>query len=790
MKLYFLKADQPIVKTYHKDPVSGDLTKNSYPFVYEFTSFEEEVNSLTEFEAALQKHSKLGHCLLKGQLARPLVNESRAGATDKNAKTIWMCLDLDGVKNYQTVDLFLNEIGLGEVSYILQWSSSMGIENEQGFRCHIFIILSQETHPQILKHYLTHQNLVAPNLVAQLTLTKTNNAIRYPLDITTCQNDKLLYIAPPKITGALVDPYSTSRISLVKKSKDEATLSTQIPSVDTLRQLGEDLIDKLRETDRLPRRKRMAKYAFNGTTEYLANPERATITSRKIERDFVYLNLNGGDSWGYYHPVDNPMFIHNFKGEPVYRTKDLLPEYWAELSNNGVAQFAYGNAGPKRLYLAFRDFKTSCYYNGIYEKETGRLTLAQAKSEGQLRHFMTQHGQPLGEFIPDWDIIFDPENPVIVDPVKQIVNTYQASEYVGQEIKNITTVPPVTRKIIDHALGGDPATTDHFINWLACVVQFRTRTGTAWVLQGTQGTGKGLLYHRILSPIMGPTNCATRRMEELDSQFTDFMENKFLVFIDEIESGRALYFNKIVAKLKNLIVEPTISIRRLYQGAFESKNRSNMIFASNKATPVEVAPDDRRFNVGMYQKNRLNISDVELDTLTSELPDFYSFLMTYPADTDRARFPINNEARRTLIDISRTSFDVVSDALLAGNISFFKDQLLEVEKEKILDAVTALKYGEYKNLVDRILAAPDKETKITREELNAMYNWCVGDIPTQPGKFTAMLKHYRIYLAPIWKDGKTMRGLEVNWKINEDNHGNKSEDHLKEADEGRSEGDS
>jgi hypothetical protein len=40
----------------------------------------------------------------------------------------------------------------------------------------------------------------------------------------------------------------------------------------------------------------------------------------KMERGFVYFNLNGGDSWAYYHPIDNPTFIRNFKGEPMYRT--------------------------------------------------------------------------------------------------------------------------------------------------------------------------------------------------------------------------------------------------------------------------------------------------------------------------------------------------------------------------------------------------------------------------------------------------------------------------------------
>jgi len=59
------------------------------------------------------------------------------------------------------------------------------------------------------------------------------------------------------------------------------------------------------------------------------------ITEMKVERGFVYFNLNGGDSWAYYHPENNPDYILNFKGEPAYLTKELLPDYWQQLTNTG-----------------------------------------------------------------------------------------------------------------------------------------------------------------------------------------------------------------------------------------------------------------------------------------------------------------------------------------------------------------------------------------------------------------------------------------------------------------------
>ena len=758
MKIFFLSADRPIVKSYELDS-QGKLVKHPYPFVYEVTSYEENPSSLQELAVIMQKHAKLGHCMVKGRLGRPLVNESRKGSTDSDEKTDWVCLDLDGIEGYQTVDAFLETIGCGDTDYILQWSSSMGIENKTGFRCHIFMLLNQPTHPQLLKYWLQDINLRV--LDSQLQLTKTCNSLRWPLDITTCQNDKLLYIAPPQLGPGIQDPFpGNQRIFFVKKKHQFLTLPHPIPTRTALRERIDKKVQELRVLNGLPKRKSF-KYKFAGTIEYLANPDQAVITGIKSERGFVYFNLNGGDSWAYFHPEDNPTFIHNFKGEPIYRTEDLLPEYWAQIKEKATAC----QPTPQGLiYLAFRDFKSSNYYNGIYDTNTGELKLAMAKNESQLRHFMKQHGQVLGDFIPDWNLVWNPHNSKVVDFDKKELNTFQPSKYfLAKNLPRVTSLPPTIHKIIDHVLAHDSATIDHFLNWLACIVQFKTRTGTAWVWQGTQGTGKGVLFHHILTPLFGEVNVVSKRMEELESEFTGFMENKFIVFIDEIEAGKNLYHNKITAKLKNLIVEPTISIRRMYMPAYMAPNYANMIFASNKPAPVEIAPDDRRFNVGPYQNTPIQLTATEIDVnIPAELMDFYAFLSQYKADPDQARKPLISPARSTLIDISRTAIDTVSDALLSGNLEFFWEHLSSAKGQN-LNALQNLKYQPFRELIIELVNT--QESKLTRDELYTIMEWCVGGMPQSPHKFTALLKHHRIYLTQIWKNNRNVRGIVVNWQV-------------------------
>jgi len=707
----------------------------------------------------MQKPAKQGHCVLKGQLNRPLIKESRAGSIDADEKTDWVCLDLDGIENYQTVDLFLKDIGCEDIDYIVQWSSSMGIENNAGFRCHIFMRLAQPQHPQLLKYWLMDLNLKVPSLNAQLELTKTGNSLRWPLDITTCQNDKLLYIAPPQLGAGIKDPYpNTKRISFVKKGKRSLSLPYPIPTREALRQRIDQKVAELRVAAGLPKRK-TSKYKYAGPIEYLANPDTAVITEMKTERGFVYFNLNGGDSWAYYHPEDNPTFIYNFKGEPVYRTEDLLPDYWAKLQQN-TANYRPNAHGL--IYLAFRDFRSSNYYNGTYDTKTNVLDLAMAKSESQLRHFMKQHGQPLGEFIPDWNLRWDPHNPTIIDVAAREINTYRPSKFYQLQRLPKPALPPTINKVVEHVLGNDPATVDHFLNWLAVIVQHKTRTGTAWVLQGTQGTGKGVLFHQILTPLLGDANVESKRMEELESEFTGFMENKFIVFIDEIEAGRSLYHSKVTAKLKNLIVEPTISIRRMYQPPYMAPNYANMIFASNKPAPVEVAPDDRRFNVGPYQDQPIQLTATEVDDLIpKELAQFFSFLMKYPADTDRARRPLINAARDTLIDIGRTAMDTVSDAILKGDLEFLWDHL--PAKASDLSPLQQVRYAPFRSLMVELVDTLDP--KLTRDELQAIFEWCVGNIPSSPHKFTALLKHHKLHLTQVWKNNRNVRGINVNWQV-------------------------
>jgi hypothetical protein len=119
-KLHFLAAADGTQLT-KRFRISGEeLTKESYPQVATFNSHEADVETIDDFYVALVAHANNGYCLLKGQLDRPLVDESRAGHTHSDEPTAWLVLDNDFLHDLEPQQL-MNLLGLGDVDHIVQY---------------------------------------------------------------------------------------------------------------------------------------------------------------------------------------------------------------------------------------------------------------------------------------------------------------------------------------------------------------------------------------------------------------------------------------------------------------------------------------------------------------------------------------------------------------------------------------------------------------------------------------------------------------------------------------------
>jgi hypothetical protein len=737
--LDFLSAADgtPLTKTFEKSPLGGyDVTP--YPFNRLFTSTRVEIQSTEDLYASLVVHSSVGNCLLKGNLSAQLREESRQGMTDPAAATRWLCLDLDFQEGWDGINEFLATLdpGLADVSYVFQHSASAGIKYEQGLRGHVFILLERPLLPTTVKLWLKSRNLQISQLKNQLDMAANGASLKWPLDITTCQNDKLIYIAPPQCVG-FDDPLEGQRFTLVTRGKDKVTqlytLTSLVPA--TIERDTQTALADLRTAAGLEQLR--PRYREARGIEYLANPDGVVVTGVKQARGYVYLNLNHGDSWAYYFPEDNPEFLFNFKGEPTVRLKDVAPDFFREYRAQTLRK-----ARTDRDFtpLVFRDRIRDIYYN-VLKYFDGRVDYSKCGSLQKLNHFMLQYGEAPPEIIPDWEVTFDPTQLNIIDEDRRWLNTFQPTPYLlNARGDSQVGIPPVIYKVIHSVCGNDQACVDHFLNWLAYIFQTRKKTGTGWIFHGVHGTGKGVLHAKIMKPLFGSAHVLEITGQLVEDQFNGALEQAILVTLDEFHHESARSSGTVMNKLKNLITEDDIAIRAMRQDTIMVRNFCNLMICTNHPDPVVLATTDRRFNVPPAQETPLRMSEGEINSIADELPLFADFLMSRVVHENDVRKIIMTEARTRMIAASQTSVERFFDNLRQGDLGFFAGFI--ATQMPMQDQV---QYIEFDTVVRKWVSDFEKtqDSPVSINDMRSVYQYIIG-APTAPAKLKRMLDVYRI----------------------------------------------
>ncbi len=791
MNVTFLTAADgtPLTKAYQL-VTGGKLESSCYPMVKNLTSYNEEVHSIEQLHKSLLQHANHGHCLLKGSLDRQLLKASRAGHTNPTEPTELLVIDNDhahDIAPQQLTDL----LGLGDVDYVIQHSASSGIKpGHRGY--HLYFLLASPMTPQAIKQVMREWNLSIPQLSNQIGLAKSYNALLWPLDITVNQNDKLIYIAPPICGEGISDPYLGNRFALVKGQKRHATFECEIMDEQTLKSPELHKLNELRAKAGLDPKQLTGERVVGGVL-VAKNPDPVRVTGVKHERGFSYLNLNGGDSWGYYHPEDNPDIIHNFKGEPPYLTRELAPDYFAEAKAHAkevkprmaeqriqdyrahldemVANAEQGNAP---LRTAFRDAETDCFFIGTIEPQTKKHNLRKIGDRMRIKDFMVQHGLPSPQFIETWNYRFEPANDVFFDRKNRFLNQYIPSPYyrAAKYLKR-PSIPPSIRHVITSALGGDPGLVEHFINWLAVIFRYRIRTETAWVLQGTTGTGKGLLFHQIIRPLIGMDYCRLITLANLEDGFNQFMAQCLVLFVDEVDTDQVKQMQKLIAKLKSLTTEERLPIRAMRTDLREVPNHLNIIMASNQPNSMRIETNDRRFNVCPRQENKIlqpgESGEELIAAIQAELQDFANYLISCPADKAKARQAIDNESKRLLQSITQTAAEEVAEAIKTGDLQYFIDHgansaLCSSELQVSSPIATTTSYGRIIEAANG-RAAQGRPHLLRHPDLFVLFEQLVGDIPESKARLSKRLNHLGIHIKPVTVEGENARGIKVHWQL-------------------------
>ena len=659
-RVTFLTAKQPLTKTFYS---SGDV--EPYPLTKEFTSMVIGYTTIEELYETFKLSGSIGATMLKGHLTKQIEHESRAGLTDPNAETDLLVLDYDSDGGFESINELLYEIDplLQSTDYIFQHSASSGVNGKSGLRGHVFIMLDSPVSPNILKQWLKKINLSSKKFKDRIKLSRNAMALCYALDISVVQNDKLIYIANPIFIG-MDDPVK-NRFEL-HKNEHRTFKFTAIVSTDSNKTKELKVLSDLRNRNGLEIR--TPKYKSVGEHEILLNPGVCIISGTKDCGDYVRLNLNGGDSFAYWYHKNNPELLHNFKGEPPVFLRDIAPDYYERLQQQT-------RSDAIRPFV-FRDWVTDTYYNAEYNESNGKLVGCYAARRTGLSDFMLGRGKPAPRIIEDWNVFFDPTKNDVVDFKHKTLNLFTATDYLKDTTANPDAKFPIIERVLRHICVED-AVYRHFIQWLAHIVKHRTKTQTAWLFSGTEGTGKGTLFHRILKPIFGSEQVFLITQDQADEQFNGYLRQNMILFMDEGDIESSKQAERMMAKFRSIITEPTVPLRVMRSNTVSVDSFTNVIIATNKSLPIKLTQGDRRYNVAPRQNKKLDINVEEYDLISSELKDFTSYLMAQDVQLGDSIKIVQTKARDDLIDLSKTVADDFFEAFLAGDLDFFAELLFE-----------------------------------------------------------------------------------------------------------------
>ena len=737
----------------------------SYPNVYRFNSASYSINDIEELYEVIKHTAKHNQCLIKGILNRELQNEPRAGATVSDDPTRWICLDLDGVELPEVEDFIaLLPKAFHNTSYVLQESASLG--EKTGLRYHIFMVLNEDTSPIILKAILRSLNASIEVLFEGTTLGRGDgNILRYPLDITTCQNDKLLYVAPRADKKA-----RKTHIQFIEKRSKTVNISKVPfnPAADKAKLTRRKTA--LRKAAGLPTKKFTTRVVDG--KDLITNVDEAVIGEMKKDNGFVRFNLVGSESksFRYYHPEDNFEYIHSFGDEEtMYATKDFFPDYYKQCVNNATT-VSKEREHTGKDYLAVRDRNTDRYFTVIVNGGTVE-DIRVVGSARKAIDFCKEHGNKL-DYIPTWDVMCDFQTNVQFDRHTKFINLYKPSQYM-LNAEEAHEPPGIIHRVVQHMLNYNDDVVEHFYNWLAVLIQYGIRTQTAWLMHGTTGTGKGLICDFVLRPIIGAEYTSKVRLDDFAGRFNEFMSDNLLLFINEAQmsSMEDRKAGAAISNIKDCITDDMVRMEGKGRTTVDVYNNCNMIFSSNQHDPIEIESNDRRFNVANRQEKQLKevMNDEDRDALVEGkyLQEFANYIMSREADVARARTAIKTEAltnvQEATMDTHRALVHHIvhghADSLIMELDTFMTTDLNELADLGVQtlgpDAVT------YRSIIDRTVQSYKENLpiNISRDELLVLFFCLLGYKPTSVRKFSAHINRKGVQLKNLRINGRQVQAI-------------------------------
>ena len=700
MRIDFVQGAQP----YRKE-LGPEAPRNYYP--KNVTSTTAEIpDTLTALVECL--NNNIDKAMLVGRLDRPLVNESRAGRIPIDSMTQILILDIDGVP-MDSIEAVIAQIGLGNTAYAYKPSASTGVVDESGqpiksgIRGHIAFVLEREVPVGRLKNFVKQLN--KDHLSDYLRLSPTGHGLMWLLDPKVCEASTALFMSPPTVHEPWRDTLETRFWTAVTENKSRLTLDAGALTAERFQNIDKDtstLINAKRVEIGLPRKRNL--------TEVIKNPDKKKITYLYDARGYSYYNVGDGDSEAYYHPVENPEVMYNFKEEAPFIFEAMDQSAYDDAVARFMAVPQFNEEGNDIRYIVFRDNVTDKHYAGVWNV-TEESVEVHTISKMNIEDFLKDNNTPVPSPIPQADLTFRPDVDWAVrlnerNRVTQ-VNRYKHTKwdrYVHSDVVPASTMEechihfgstvPAIYALMHHVLGEDLPTNAHFINWLAANVQTRKKAQTAWIITGDPGTGKDTLVDLVIEPLFGGFNAVYKTtLHDLTDRFNSWAGERRLVVVSEARDADLKKSDRLMLtnNMKEWITNPVVSMRPMYQETMQVQNFTSFILMSNFYDVIKIPRNDRRYNVSPRQRTPLHkreyplagLFDFRTDTnaafegmkeaIEAELPKFVHMLNTFNVNRHAVVRPLENETKKLMESTTENNVEAFFSNLDKGNLDFFID---------------------------------------------------------------------------------------------------------------------
>jgi len=252
----------------------------------------------------------------------------------------------------------------------------------------------------------------------------------------------------------------------------------------------------------------------------------------------------------------------------------------------------------------------------------------------------------------------------------------------------------------------------YFLNWLAYVFITHKKTMNTIIFKGIEGTGKGLLFEKIIQKVFPINQTTVISNDELNNSFNEFLENKSFIIANEVQD----YTNKksVYEKLKQWITDEMVNLNAKHTRMRNATNFVNFLIFSNNDYPVPITITDRRYSVintsdeklEILSEKYLNLNIIEyVERLKNEVELFLYELAKYNFNELEAKKILINKERENIIFNTEEKTKILKRKLKELDVNFLQNEfiteyLFDVDNEKYFEITQELKLGNINNNIE------------------------------------------------------------------------------------------